>query len=246
MRQVYVARVTRTMIDEMASLRHMVASFVIGVVCYGVGGSYALARGEQRESAETLVRRADKVVVGRVARLGATGGCIFLTYPTLRGYPFEVCRARIDVIEGLKNARDGEAINMFYLRRGVTNEIRRALIANPPSSLHLKVSGEVYLLFLRQTSVTNWFCAYTEPYDPVNSVFDLGVTNWTKSDEEKVSWPLVLEHLNQTTGGMNALRDRFRSLLGTTNETVESFEVPPEIGGDWEAGQQSPIKGAGE
>jgi len=188
---------------------------------------FAYARNLQIENADSLVRKADKIVVARISQVGTTGRHMFLSYPTLSEYPFEIYLSKVAVIEGLKNSNNGEIINMVFLKRQVTNDIQRAIISNPPNSLNLCVSPKIYLMFLRRTSDTNYFCAYTEPYDPVFSVFPLNVTSWTKDDMHKAQLPACLNRFSISTNWMESFRIYCHGQNGATNEISNPFVLPP-------------------
>lgn len=140
--------------------------------------SFCHARAVQSEDLDTLIRKADRIVIGKIKTVVVTDLQKRLHYPTLREIPFVWHRTEVEVMEGFKNSVKGDSISMLFLRTVYVKRSPPVPIINGPQSLGLAAGDRLYLMFLRRTSETNSFCAYTEPYDPVCSVFELGQTNW--------------------------------------------------------------------
>jgi hypothetical protein len=138
--------------------------------------SLAHARAVQEENLRTLILESDAIMVGRIESISETSIEHQLGYPTLAKSHFVEMCATVRVTTAIKNVTTNSAVLLHFLK--LKDGERGPL--NAPQLLDLNVGPQLYLMFLKRPQdepKAEYYWAFTDPMDPINSVIWLDRKN---------------------------------------------------------------------
>ena len=137
-----------------------------------VDTTLALGRAFKVTAPEILFSKAKLVFIGRIKTVRPSKITTRLSYPTWKDVRFRWLMTDIEVLEPLKGVRNGESVRAAMLSIDKDKEGDTPYPAMPPGLLEPE-KGDVFLLCLAPTPLTNVFAALRAPWDEDLSVFAL-------------------------------------------------------------------------
>jgi len=147
-------------------------SRAILLILLALAPSVALGRPLKITDPKTLISDSKLVFVGRIKSVKPSKVTTSLSYPAWEGVRFRWLITEVEVLEPFKGVRKGETVRtaMLSVDKNKGDETRYPPMA--PGMLEPE-KGDIFLLCLAPTPLTNVFAALSAPWDENLSVFAL-------------------------------------------------------------------------
>jgi hypothetical protein len=205
---------------------------IISIVVLCLVAFAAFGRFIRPQSLKDLTKDATLVFVGRVKSVKPSGITTHLSYPTWENVTFAWLSVDVEVLEPFKGVRRGDVVQAMML--SLAKESDEVGIINAPGIVSVQ-KGDLLLLFLGPTPVTNAFAGLSAPYDDYLSIFLLDRGERQNSYYQKASgregdpvgsdekhnliWSLVDDEKQLIPSGAEDFRKRYSAEISAPPST---------------------------